>query len=123
MPLSAILEGVGLERRFGASRALANIDLSVRSGELLVLLGPNGAGKTTLLRMLAGLLRPSKGEVRINGRSLAEAPEGKRAIGVVSQFKISANALLQGRRFLSLGVRVRRLLDIRRGLRACRHHN
>ncbi len=82
--LGVILEGIALERRFGASRVLTQVDLAVGRGELLVLVGPNGAGKTTLLRLLAGLTRPSKGEVRVLGHALRSTPAGKRAIGVVS---------------------------------------
>jgi heme exporter protein A len=59
--------------------------LDVRPGELLAIAGPNGAGKTTLLRILAGLMRPTRGEVRIRGRQLARhAPEPRRAIGLLS---------------------------------------
>jgi heme exporter protein A len=60
----------GLRRDFGERTALAGIDLSLRSGESLLLLGPNGAGKTTLLRVLATLLRPTAGEVRVLGARL-----------------------------------------------------
>ncbi len=57
----------GLRRDFGERAALDGIDLTLATGESLVVLGPNGAGKTTLLRVLAGLLRPSAGEVRVLG--------------------------------------------------------
>jgi heme exporter protein A len=60
----------GLRRDFGERAALDGIGLELGSGESLVVLGPNGAGKTTLLRILATLLRPSAGEVRVLGCSL-----------------------------------------------------
>jgi len=64
---------------------LRGIDLEVRRGDVLVVVGPNGAGKTTLLRVLAGLARPSAGEVRVLGRKLERtAPEARRPIGFVS---------------------------------------
>jgi len=57
----------------------------VRAGEMLAVAGPNGAGKTTLLRLLAGLMRPSAGEVRIRGqRPTRDDPGPRRAIGLLS---------------------------------------
>jgi ABC-type multidrug transport system ATPase subunit len=64
----ALLEAHGLQRSFGRVRILHGLDLSLRPGEALAIIGPNGAGKTTLLRLLAGLIRPSAGEVRISGQ-------------------------------------------------------
>ena len=60
----------GLRRDFGERTALDGVDLSLEGGETLVVLGPNGAGKTTLLRILATLLRPGGGEVRVLGAHL-----------------------------------------------------
>jgi heme exporter protein A len=62
----------GLRRDFGERTALEGVDLSLDLGETLVVLGPNGAGKTTLLRVLATLLRPTAGEVRVLGALLPE---------------------------------------------------
>lgn len=62
------IEARSLVRTFGALRALDGLDLEVRPGELLGLVGPNGAGKTTFIRVLAGLLRPNEGEVRVLGQ-------------------------------------------------------
>lgn len=53
----------GVEKRYGPVTALDGVDLSVRAGDLHALAGPNGSGKTTMLRLLAGLARPSAGEV------------------------------------------------------------
>ena len=58
------LRGVG--RSFGATQALADVDLDLHAG-VIGLLGPNGAGKTTLLRLLATALPPSRGKVRVLG--------------------------------------------------------
>ena len=60
----------GLERRYGERTALAGVSVRVEEGQTLVVLGSNGAGKTTLLRVLAGLLRPHGGDVRVLGAEL-----------------------------------------------------
>ena len=65
-----MIELEGLERRFGDRVALEGITLDVPEGATLAVLGPNGAGKTTLLRVLAGLLRPHGGRVRVAGADL-----------------------------------------------------
>jgi heme exporter protein A len=64
------LELEGLTRLYGEREALGGVSLSLQEGQTLVVLGPNGAGKTTLLRVLATLLRPHAGEVRVLGSSL-----------------------------------------------------
>jgi len=75
----------GVRRSFGRIRVLHDIDLSLSAGEVLAVAGPNGAGKSTLLRVLAGLMRPSAGEVRVLGRLLAaDAAESRRQIGLLS---------------------------------------
>ena len=70
----AALECVGLRKRFGTLDAVAGLDLRVPRGQLYAFLGPNGAGKTTSLRLIAGLLRPDAGEVRIQGIALSRDP-------------------------------------------------
>jgi len=83
------LEAVGLDRAYGSVRAIRGVDLTLGAGEVLMVLGPNGAGKTTLLRVLAGLLRPSAGEVRIAGQTLrASEPESRRPIGFLSHHSL-----------------------------------
>ena len=64
------LRGAG--RRYGERAALRDVSLELAAGQTLVVFGPNGAGKTTLLRMLATLLRPHAGEVRVLGRALPD---------------------------------------------------
>lgn len=65
--LEPVVAATRLEKRFGPVAALAGIDVVVEGGRVLAVLGPNGAGKSTLLRILAGLARPSAGEVRYAG--------------------------------------------------------
>jgi heme exporter protein A len=68
----AALEVEGLARHYGERDALCDVSLSLAEGQTLVVFGPNGAGKTTLLRVLATLLRPHAGSVRVLGRALPE---------------------------------------------------
>jgi len=60
---SWLLRATGLSKRFGAVTALRGVDLELRRGQLVGILGPNGAGKSSLLRILAGLSRPTEGEI------------------------------------------------------------
>lgn len=60
-----------VHRQWGTASALSDLSLSIGSGELILLAGPSGSGKTTLLRMLAGVMRPSSGQVEIEGRQLS----------------------------------------------------
>ena len=65
----AAIDARRLVMSFGSFHALDGLDLSVRRGEILGLVGPNGAGKTTFIRVVAGLLRPSGGQIHVlNGR-------------------------------------------------------
>ncbi|GAA1785399.1 ABC transporter ATP-binding protein [Leucobacter iarius] len=68
------IEAVGLSRSFGEIPVVHNATLSVAPGEITALVGPNGSGKTTLMLMLATLLRPDRGTVRIAGRDAIEDP-------------------------------------------------
>ncbi len=74
----------GLSKTFGAYKAVDDLNLEVRPGEIFGFLGPNGAGKTTTVKMMTGLLRPSSGRVLIAGRDMAADPiAAKRAMGLV----------------------------------------
>ena len=74
------LETRNLSKAFGVRRAVDGLDLRVAAGEFYMLLGPNGAGKTTTLRMLAGLLRPDTGAVRVFGIDALADPIGAKRI-------------------------------------------
>jgi heme exporter protein A len=69
---TAALQVEGLTRHYGEREALSEVSLSLAQGHTLVVFGPNGAGKTTLLRVLATLLRPHAGSVRVLGSSLPD---------------------------------------------------
>lgn len=70
MTTQPILRVEGLTRRFGGLTAVNNLDFSVQKGELLGLIGPNGAGKTTSFNLLMGLIKPSAGEVILDGQRI-----------------------------------------------------
>jgi ABC-2 type transport system ATP-binding protein len=84
LPTQFALEVHGLIKRFDRP-AVDGLDLVVRTGEFYALVGPNGAGKTTTLRMIAGLLRPDAGTIRIGGIDALAAPvEAKRILAWIS---------------------------------------
>jgi len=84
--MSSAIESVGLSKSFGDIRAVRDLTLEVPSGIMFALVGPDGAGKTTTIRMFCGLLQPTSGSVKIQGRDLA-VDRGRvlRDIGYLSQ--------------------------------------
>jgi ABC-2 type transport system ATP-binding protein len=81
-----MLELNDLHKSYGTRKAIDGLSLSIRQGETLGLLGPNGAGKTTTVSILAGLLRPDRGELRWDGAQVEGHSEAfKRRIGYVPQ--------------------------------------
>jgi len=99
-----MLEVNNLEVRYGAIRALRDVSLHVYAGEVVTLIGANGAGKSTLLRTISGLVRPSNGSIRFEGRDITRtppdrivqmgighAPEGR---GVFANLTVRENLLL-----------------------------
>lgn len=64
----------GIEQRFGATRVLAGVDLSIEAGERHALIGPNGAGKSTLFDVIGGVVRPSSGRVLVGGIDVTGRP-------------------------------------------------
>src|SRR5829696_4282049 len=76
-----------LVKSFGEVRALDGVDLEAPPGTVLALLGPNGAGKTTAVRVMATLLTPDAGEVRVAGLdALRDAPRLRERIGLAGQY-------------------------------------
>jgi branched-chain amino acid transport system ATP-binding protein len=90
MPLSVRLSVRGLGKSFGGVRAVDGLDFDVGVGEVLAMIGPNGAGKSTTFDMLGGQLAPDRGEVLLEGRSLAGlAPRAVARLGVGRTFQIA----------------------------------
>jgi oleandomycin transport system ATP-binding protein len=101
----------GLVKKFGATTALAGIDLAARPGTVLGVLGPNGAGKTTAVRILTTLLRPDAGRAMVHGLDVVhDAGRVRRMIGLTGQYA-SVDEDLSGEENLVL---IGRLLDLRR---------
>lgn len=77
----------GLHHWFGDNHVLDAIDLDVGEGEILAVMGSSGGGKTTLLKCISGLLRPTEGEITVDGIDVIKKPEQARSrIGLVFQY-------------------------------------
>jgi len=100
-PNEVLIETRGLCRDFGKVLAVRNLDLSVKQGEIYGFLGPNGAGKTTTIRMLSGLLRPSKGTIRIAGHDAAAQTDRIRRLTGLVPDTVPIYEYLTGRQFLN----------------------
>jgi branched-chain amino acid transport system ATP-binding protein len=85
----ALLETRGLTRRFGGLVALDSVDLTLGEGEILGVIGPNGAGKTTLFSLIGGSLRPTVGEVLLDGRPVTRLAAHQRVrAGIVRTHQV-----------------------------------
>jgi iron complex transport system ATP-binding protein len=91
--VTAVLEAAGVDFAYGAGRpgrapfAIRDLTFTVAPGEVLGVIGPNGSGKTTLIRLLSRVLRPARGDIRLEGASLAGVSRAAlaRAVAVVPQ--------------------------------------
>ena len=81
----SFLQLQGVEKRFGALRAIQGIDLAIEKGEFVVFVGPSGCGKSTLLRMIAGLTEIDGGSLQLDGRDITRLPSSKRDLAMVFQ--------------------------------------
>src|SRR5262249_61487350 len=81
----ATVEVRNIQKYFGEVLAVDGVDLATKEGEFLVLLGPSGCGKTTLMRMIAGLERPTSGDIVIGGQVVTHLPPRARNIAMVFQ--------------------------------------
>jgi ABC-2 type transport system ATP-binding protein len=84
----------GLVKRYGGREALRGVDLVAEAGELVAIIGPNGAGKTTLLSILAGILGPDEGELRVPNGAVGWVPQ---QAGLYRRLTVEENLLLFAR--------------------------
>ncbi|MDD5701728.1 MAG: ABC transporter ATP-binding protein, partial [Dehalococcoidales bacterium] len=86
-----MLEVKGLTKDFGGLRAVNNLDLTIKPGELVGLCGPNGAGKTTFFNLITGYIRPSHGQVMFEGKDITgKTPHSIARLGIVRTFQHSS---------------------------------
>ena len=98
-----MLEVCGLTKRFNGIPAVEDVSFTLKPGEILGYVGPNGAGKSTTVKMIIGLLEPSEGQVRFQGRSVLDDLTGFQArIGYVPE-EPHLYPHLSGREYLATG--------------------
>ncbi len=87
--MSALLDIVGVVKRFRGLTAVDSVSLSVQDGEIFAIIGPNGAGKTTLFNLIAGVYAPDEGEIRYAGARIdGQDPEKICGAGIARTFQI-----------------------------------
>lgn len=82
---SYIVELTGVDKSYGQTQVLKQIDMRLEKGQFYTLLGPSGCGKTTILRIIAGFTQADRGKVEINGQSVNEIPANQRKVNTVFQ--------------------------------------
>src|ERR1700685_3556924 len=86
----AILETIGLEKRFGGIVAAHDVNLAVEKGARHALIGPTGAGKTTVINLLSGVLKPTAGRIILEGRDITTLePHERVRLGMARTFQIN----------------------------------
>jgi branched-chain amino acid transport system permease protein len=84
-----VVECRNVAKHFGGVRALEDVSLDIRTGELIGLIGPNGSGKTTLVNLLSGTFRPTHGEIRVGGKDITRlAPHQIAHVGMARTYQI-----------------------------------
>ena len=83
--MAVAVEFVGVEKRFGNTVALENVNFTVEQGEFFAMLGPSGSGKTTCLRLIAGFDFPTRGSIQLEGKDISALPPFQRPVNTVFQ--------------------------------------
>jgi ABC-type branched-subunit amino acid transport system ATPase component len=88
--MAPVLETIGLVKRFGGITAASDVSLQIEKGARHALIGPNGAGKTTVVNLLTGMLRPSEGQILLDGQDITNAePHMRVRCGIARTFQIN----------------------------------
>jgi branched-chain amino acid transport system ATP-binding protein len=88
--MATVLETCGLVKRFGGIVATSDVSLRIEKGARHALIGPNGAGKTTIVNLLTGVLRPTAGQILLDGRDITDVEPHKRVhLGIARTFQIN----------------------------------
>ena len=104
--MDALIEARGLSKKFGKVTALADLSLELPAGQPVAILGPNGAGKTTFIRMVATLIRPDTGTLRVGGKDVVREPMAvRRMIGLAGQ-SAAVEEMMTGRENLVMVARL-----------------
>jgi spermidine/putrescine transport system ATP-binding protein len=117
MPSETLVAIDGVTKRYGDFVAVSGMSLDIGRGEFLAIMGPSGCGKTTTLRMLAGLERPSDGDIRLEGTSLIDVPTHKRDTPMVWQ-SLALFPFLNARENVEFGLKMRGIAAAERRRRA-----
>jgi len=104
--MRALIEADGLSKRFGKVQALTDLTLTLPTGQPVAILGPNGAGKTTFIRMIATLIAPDAGTLRVDGHDVVRQPMAvRRMIGLAGQ-SAAVEEMMTGRENLVMVARL-----------------
>jgi ABC-2 type transport system ATP-binding protein len=104
--MHALIQADGLTKRFGRVQALSELTLTLPPGQPVAILGPNGAGKTTFIRMVATLLEPDRGTLRVDGHDVVRDPMAvRRMIGLAGQ-SAAVEEVMTGRENLVMVARL-----------------
>ncbi|MDQ6846773.1 MAG: ATP-binding cassette domain-containing protein [Candidatus Dormibacteraeota bacterium] len=104
--MAATIEAEGVVKTFGKTRALDGLDLTMEAGQVLAVLGPNGAGKTTFINIVATLLRPDAGSVRVGGHDAAREPAAVRRLFALAGQNAAVEPAMTGRENVEMVARL-----------------
>ena len=112
IPMETAIELNNLTKQFGDIKAVNDISLSIKQGELFGLLGPNGSGKTTMIKVLTGQIKPNKGNARVIGVDVLQNPiKVREQVGIIPEQE-TPPSFLTAEEYLQFVGQVRKISDI-----------